>query len=266
MKLKLDCSFPLNFFVISDIHWSKEMKSHEKKFVKTGLLLLKGLLFKEGTNFLLILGDLGEPTLELLCILKKLADSFDFILFLSGNHDIFLPPTFSNLLKVDHTILEINDGIKIIDIEKIEDRELLCQEAKRAGILLLISHRPPYGILDLGTIEVFSLERGQQHCGDKNLLSKLKFLRQYVPKISYVLFGHVHNQGGRIKKDKWYKYVNVSPFRKHLWVRGATVFILRIFKNKEVEEKWKIPFWSLMRKSLKWRRLTYISKPGFYIE
>lgn len=56
------------------------------------------------------------------------------------------------------------------------------------GVDVLITHGPPYGVLDL----VASAFKGEDpHVGDKNLLARV---REINPKVH--IFGHIHEQGG----------------------------------------------------------------------
>ena len=62
---------------------------------------------------------------------------------------------------------------------------------------MLFSHCPPYGFLDKGFKEA--------HAGDKMLMGRIRELK----KLKYVVFGHLHNNYGKIEQDG-ITYINCS--------------------------------------------------------
>jgi Icc-related predicted phosphoesterase len=66
---------------------------------------------------------------------------------------------------------------------------------------ILISHGPPYGILD-------KTNRGE-HVGSK-ALRNLLFSSKSFPKLQYVIFGHIHECGGRKVDLTSATYINCS--------------------------------------------------------
>lgn len=67
---------------------------------------------------------------------------------------------------------------------------------------VLITHGPPYGILDL--VDDFS--EADPHVGCKDLLERIKFLRE----IDAHFFGHLHLEGGKTVTVNNTKYVNAA--------------------------------------------------------
>jgi Icc-related predicted phosphoesterase len=70
---------------------------------------------------------------------------------------------------------------------------------------ILISHGPPYGILDVNKEEIYSQPLGPEHLGCEELrkrISKLKALKLNV-------FGHIHSSSG-VEIHDGVKFVNAS--------------------------------------------------------
>jgi Icc-related predicted phosphoesterase len=72
-------------------------------------------------------------------------------------------------------------------------------------IQILVTHGPPYGILDVNTEEIYSLPLGPEHFGCEELkkrVDKLKDLKLHV-------FGHGHSSSGMVEHNG-VKFVNAS--------------------------------------------------------
>jgi Icc-related predicted phosphoesterase len=72
------------------------------------------------------------------------------------------------------------------------------------GTEILISHGPPYGILDIDTEMIYSLPLGPEHLGCEELLKAVKKLK---PRLH--CFGHIHSSHGEMDIDGT-KFINAS--------------------------------------------------------
>lgn len=119
-------------------------------------------------------------------------------IFVPGNHELSF-----DLGQADEIIRQMNDngiialedaiedcyGVVIASIganSKIEDADI------PTGIDILVTHQPPYGILDddMGSLEI------------------LNFALKSKPK--YHLFGHIHSTAGQSLRQRYTEFVNVS--------------------------------------------------------
>ena len=126
---------------------------------------------------------------------------YEYKIFIAGNHDYHL---YEGELKVIQSYLPTNcyylcysgielNGVKFWGVPYSLEDDLVLPTLKRMeeipiDIDILISHRPPYGILDTSNYSY----------GCPQLLSTI----QKRLKLSYHLFGHVHSAYGIIKKYK----------------------------------------------------------------
>lgn len=159
----------------------------------------------EGVDMLIFAGDCSNkksPTLnEAEC--RNFLEWYDKIpvkykIFVAGNHDTSIeaglvkPEEYLSLIYLEHQSVII-EGIKIFGspyVKKFGNWAFMKKEQELHpywGSIpkdtdILITHGPPYGILDLGR------EEHLEYCGDRTL-------RQYVEDINpkHMLFGHVHN-------------------------------------------------------------------------
>ena len=120
------------------------------------------------------------------------------VICIGGNHDFLLQSgefTFSHARFLQDSAVEL-DGLTIYGSPWCPDLSgfayYQCEEdlierwrAIPSGIDILVTHTPPYGILDLPTL-------GSPHLGCKHLLTELK---RIAPR--YHVFGHVHASYGR---------------------------------------------------------------------
>jgi len=134
---------------------------------------------------------------------------FKYKIFLRGNHDIDLD-TRKSLLNIEipeGIVLLDNSGITIEGIDiwgvsfplKWKDRH--CKPIPN-NTQILMSHQPPYGILDLTPN---SISRG-----DKKILEQVQLVK---PKVH--LFGHIHASYGQLQTDDTL-YLNASAYKASL--------------------------------------------------
>jgi len=157
-------------------------------------------------------GDVSEDGTEseVLDFLEWFCDlDYKYKIFVAGNHDLCLDGEQIEGLP-DNCFYLCNSGVEIEGIKfwgipyflsnelNNDTSELMAKIPKETDIL--ITHRPPYGILDF---------EENNHFGCFNL-------QQFVPKIrpKYHLFGHVH-AGYGIEKSQHTTFVNTSLIRKN---------------------------------------------------
>jgi Icc-related predicted phosphoesterase len=173
-------------------------------------------------------GDVSEDGTEseVLDFLNWFCDlDFQHKIFVAGNHDLCLDgEQIEGLPENCHYLcnsgVEI-EGIKFFGVPYFTSDELAGNIAQQMTEIplntnVLITHRPPYGILDF--------EEGNNFgCFD---------LLQVVPKISpkYHLFGHVHASYG-IEKSQHTTFVNASLVRKNKIVNEP--FLLEILPTTQ---------------------------------
>ena len=134
--------------------------------------------------------------------------------FIAGNHDFLFEenPDLAKSFITSACYLRDNlvefDGVKVYGspwVNKYFDWAfMLPEEGLRVmfegipeGLDVLLTHGPPYGILDV-------VNRGGGHVGSKELL---KAIQRAKPKI--VVFGHIHEGYGYMEQDG-IKYYNAS--------------------------------------------------------
>jgi Icc-related predicted phosphoesterase len=180
---------------LSDTHGKHRLL---KKLPTADIIVHSGDISENGTNSEVL------DFLEWFCDLNYL-----YKLFVAGNHDLCLDDGLieglpDNCFYLCHSGVEI-DGVKFWGVPDFLSKELNGNQAQLLAKIpvntdILITHRPPYGILDF---------EGGNHFGCIDLL-------QYVPKIrpKYHLFGHVH-AGYGIEKSQHTTFVNASLVRKN---------------------------------------------------
>ena len=156
-------------------------------------------------------GDISEngTDSEVLDFLEWFCDlDFQHKIFVAGNHDLCLDGEQieglpDNCFYLCNSGAEV-EGVKFWGIPYFLSNELNGDTAQLMAKIsqktdILITHRPPYGILDFE---------------ENNNFGSLELL-QFVPKIrpKYHLFGHVH-AGYGIEKSLHTTFVNASLVRK----------------------------------------------------
>lgn len=148
-------------------------------------------------------------------------------IFVAGNHDLCLDGEKieglpENLHYLCNSGVEI-EGVKFWGVPYFLSNELNGDTAQIMAQIpentdILISHRPPYGILDFDD---------GNHFGCFDLLQTVQKIR---PK--YHLFGHIH-AGYGIEKSQHTTFVNSSLVRKNKIVNEPS--LLKIRKEERVE-------------------------------
>jgi len=95
--------------------------------------------------------------------------------------------------------------------------------------IIILSHAPPHGILDLG-IRFAPLDQGTHHIGSTSLR---KFIEENVVRL--VICGHCHSQGGREAIFNGTKIVNVSS-HDQIGSKGNFAFIS--INTLDINVKW----------------------------
>jgi Icc-related predicted phosphoesterase len=70
---------------------------------------------------------------------------------------------------------------------------------------ILISHGPPYGILDVNTEEIYNKPQGPEHLGCEELRKRIDQLKD----LKLNVFGHIHSSHG-IEEHNGVKFINAS--------------------------------------------------------
>ena len=183
----------LRAIALSDLHGNKEAVKAFLKDVKNRKL---------NVEHLIIAGDIGTPEdpnrlRDILEILRR--EGFK-IYYVTGNWDISsTTPNEPGIYNMDDTGPITIDGFQIVGHgEKFSPYKL-----KENMPTILVTHYPPYGILDRGF--KYTLHRKGSHTG----LIKLNYLiEEYKPFIH--IFGHAHKSGGLTLKLNGVYYVNTA--------------------------------------------------------
>lgn len=144
--------------------------------------------------------------------------------FICGNHDEALlfgnvKGLLSNCHYLNYSSVKI-EGLKVYGIpfyvERYDNKEAMTELESiwERDIDILISHQPPYGILD------YSEQYGNY--GSRRLLSKIKELRP-----RYHIFGHIHEGYGMREKDGT-TFINCALMGENLERLVKRSFILEI--------------------------------------
>lgn len=178
--------------VCSDIH---NQQNNIKNIPKSDLLIISGDMTGMGNPEEIIkfnhwLGTLDFPKNRIVCI--------------AGNHDLLFETNnglarviLDNCIYLENEMIEI-DGYKIYGSPHTPEFFSWAFNLKRGeeiaknwekipnNVDILITHGPPYGILDQNI-------KGE-HCGCEELLKKVK---EIEPRVH--IFGHIHQSSGKIK-------------------------------------------------------------------
>lgn len=144
-----------------------------------------------------------------------------YVIIIAGNHDwiwevsksevpMWIPNNYCDLgMIANNKIAYIEDywihheGLKIYGtpwqppfcnwaFNKEVDRLKLCWDNIPDDVDILLTHCPPYGIMD----ETQYPEYAKQHIGDRNLLNRIKEIKPILS-----VYGHNHGENGVIKID-----------------------------------------------------------------
>ncbi|MFK7852578.1 MAG: metallophosphatase domain-containing protein [Granulosicoccus sp.] len=163
------------------------------------------------------------------------AQKFAHKLCVAGNHDDFMeddPESTANYASESGVVLLSDSGISIDGVSfwgsPITPRFLDWSFMRDPGAPIeahwdlipdstdvLITHGPPYGILD----EVIRKDGGLEHAGCPSLL---KTVRSIAP--SFHLFGHIHEGRGRFGENN-VSFCNISTMNEHYQITHPPVVI-----------------------------------------
>jgi putative phosphoesterase len=193
----------MKFIVISDIHGDIESVKKLKEKIKT-----------EKCDGIIVAGDIGS-----LSVLSPLQELNIPIYTILGNDD---NPgekknfsQFSNIIDIDLKVVKVN-GFNIVgcggapggpfyaynDKEIFKKLDNLFKNLQ--GPVILVTHCPPKCVLDLATYY------GRKHIGSRAIK---RILKKYKPLVCFC--GHVHKDGGEIKKFDDTIVVNVAGLADH---------------------------------------------------
>ena len=196
----------------------------------------KELILPEG-DILCFSGDImssGYNEHELIHFLEWISKQpFIYKVFIAGNHDRLLEdkPLIADeiiskykangVVYLKNSSFEYN-GIKIYgtphqpyfcgwafnvpDLNKLKNIYQMIPD----DVDILLTHCPPYGILDQSHRPNYSNPTGDEHLGSMELKEVLEQKHNYncMPKV--VAFGHIHGDGGKQKKIGDTLYINAS--------------------------------------------------------
>jgi Icc-related predicted phosphoesterase len=196
----------------------------------------KELILPKG-DVLCFSGDImssGYNEGELIHFLKWLTKQpFKYKVFIAGNHDRYLEdkPLLANdiismyqhygIVYLNNSTFEI-DGIKFYGTPhqpyfcgwafNVPDNEKLINIYQMIpdDVDVLLTHCPPYGILDQSHKPNYSNPTGEEHLGSMELKEVLaqKQLTKTQPRV--VAFGHIHGDGGKKMQIGDTLYINAS--------------------------------------------------------
>ena len=239
----------LRLLAISDIHGKIEAIKAFFSAIQKGNILFDAII---------IAGDIGSPDDEyrLAKILKMFEDKNTKVFYIRGNWDVGNRDYISkNVLNLDKSgPIEIN-GFIIIGHGEIFDSYKVSRKDKK---IILVTHYPPYGILDRG-FKYTPYRRGS-HTG---LAEINKLVEIYNPIIH--IFGHAHKSGGLAlylngtyfinvaRLDRFarnqkcignYTYIalnnNNKPQIKHYYINGVIKRCSRCGKKVMIPPSWNI--------------------------
>jgi len=240
----------VTLLVASDIHGKESIVNSFVEWVNK---------MNHSFDAIIIAGDIGNPQKpNVFCnILKKIASFKKPIYYVRGNWDvnykkcnIGIDLEFSKLIEFDDFLL-VGHGKRMKPHRHLKDKN---------KPIVLITHYPPYSIMDRGK----RLESSQQslHSG----LPEINFLLDYYKPIVHI-FGHSHSFGGIDWKINEVLYINVArldrtakdgtPIGNYalITIEGKNInvewfFINGIWKNCSLcGKKYHLPkSWSICRK------------------
>lgn len=156
--------------------------------------------------------------------------NYTYKVCIAGNHDRYCENTSKDFVKemffdengiiyLQDELVEIN-GLKIYGTPyqpyfcnwafNVNDSDRLKSIYKMIpdGVDILVTHCPPYGILDKSHIpRPWSGRTGEEPLGSKELLETINEMEN-KPKVC--VFGHIHGDGGKMIEIDGVKYINAS--------------------------------------------------------
>jgi len=156
---------------------------------------------------------------------ESLKERFKHRIFIAGNHDFGLESDRQLILKshFDRDVIYLQDsGVELEGIKfwgspwvnqfynwafmKEEDDLALHWEAISDDTQVLITHGPPFGILDTNKDEVDKETGIPDRCGSKTLLDRV----MQLPNLKHHIFGHIHDHGGKDWQIGYKMFHNVA--------------------------------------------------------
>ena len=198
--------------------------------------LYNELILPEG-DILCFSGDImssGYNEGELTHFLKWLSKQpFKYKIFIAGNHDRFLE---NYKLIADDIISRFQkNGIVYLNNSSFEceglkfygtpyqpyfcgwafnvpdfDKLVNIYQQIPDDIDVLLTHCPPYGILDQSHRPHYNNPTGENHLGSMELKEVLDEMKQFNKAPRVVAFGHIHGDGGKMIKIDNTLYINAS--------------------------------------------------------
>lgn len=191
-----------------------------------------------GASAIIIAGDIGPNTKRTLSYLSQLEIPIYAIL---GNDDsptdVYILEDTSYVINIDGDCIDIGPveiigisgnaglGLLSLDEKKIESK-LRKAFSKTSKPVILVSHIPPFRVLDLATR--YS-QRGE-HIGSKVLR---RIIEQYKPALC--ICGHVHKDGGKRAFLNGTEVINVAALENDPVSKNQS----RRFADIEIDEKKK---------------------------
>jgi Icc-related predicted phosphoesterase len=217
---------PIEIYCVPDLHLDNSQ--YNTHATLEGLKqLAKDVKCKKANSekiyVLCFLGDIIEPTVNLeriIPILKELSNVFDYIFEVKGNHDLFSITKLlnnPNVMNIESVIIDfgrielVGYSPKIFseDIEKLKQHIKMSVKSKK--VVIIVSHFPPYGILDYGEVNGKGNNLKQKkfsHLGDKVLANIVNEINGGL----VVVCGHVSREGGKERPRGLNLVVNAGEF------------------------------------------------------
>lgn len=198
--------------------------------------LYNELILPEG-DILCFSGDImssGYNEKEVINFLKWLSKQpFKYKIFIAGNHDRFLEDyklIADDIISrfQDNGIVYLNnssfecDGLKFYGTPyqpyfcgwafNVPDFDKLVNIYQQIpdDIDVLLTHCPPYGILDQSHRPHYNNPTGENHLGSMELKEVLDEMKQSHKAPRVVAFGHIHGDGGKMMKNDNTLFINAS--------------------------------------------------------
>jgi hypothetical protein len=180
----------------------------------------------------------GYHTMELTTFLSWFSKlPYTYKVFTPGNHDRYLESIGVDMSKsifetpeyfdmgvryVQNELLELDFDGEILKLYGTGDQPKFCNWAFNRdseelifsysnipdGIDILITHCPPFGILDCSHVpNPYRNTTGEEHLGSEELLDRLNTI---INPPKYHVFGHIHGDGGKIIEQSGITFINAS--------------------------------------------------------
>lgn len=188
-----------------------------------------------GGDLLIFCGDMmtsGYHVSELDDFIKWISEQpYTYKVCIAGNHDRYCE-SFPSYFVKDLFEKNYNNGVRYLCDDEVTidgkriygtpyqpyfcnwafnvaDENKLTEIFKKIpeNIDILVTHCPPYGVLDKSHLRRIGNESGEEPLGSKELLNVLDVMEN-PPK--YNAFGHIHGDGGKMMKAGGITFINAS--------------------------------------------------------